>query len=248
MNVVGVIPARWGSTRLPGKSLVEICGRPLIAWVIESASRATRLDSLVVATDDARIAGVAEGAGCRAVMTRTDHPSGTDRVAEAVDAVDADVIVNIQGDEPLVEGALIDSLADVLLSDTQWDMATAATPITREEDLVNPSVVKVVFDRNGGALYFSRSVIPYDRDADATAGKVPYWWHMGLYAYRRSFLSRLVATPPCMLEKAEKLEQLRALDIGGRMKVLTTTHRAAGVDTPEDVAYVESLIRGEQPS
>ena len=153
--VIGVIPARWASTRLPGKSLVSICGKPLIQWVVESARRSTRLARLVVATDDTRIREAVERLGVEAVMTRRDHPSGTDRVAEAVAQIPAEVIINIQGDEPLIDPALIDLLADRMLADESWDMTTAAVPIDRDEDRDNPSVVKVVTDRDGRALYFS---------------------------------------------------------------------------------------------
>jgi len=241
-SVIGVIPARWASTRLPGKSLIPICGKPLIQWVVESARRSRRLARLVVATDDERIRDAVEELGAEAVMTRHDHPSGTDRVAEAVAKMPADVIINIQGDEPLMNASLIDLLADRMLADESWDMATAATLIDREEDLNNPSVVKVVSDQDGRALYFSRSPIPHVREK-SDAQDTRHWWHLGIYAYRRSFLERLVATPPCMLEQAERLEQLRALSIGARILVIPTEEKGMGVDTPEDVQYVEQVIR-----
>jgi len=227
---------------LPGKSLVDLCGKPLVQWVVESASRAQRLGELVVATDDARIVEAVEGFGGKAVMTRADHPSGTDRVAEAVGGTDAEVVINIQGDEPLIDPALIDKLADVMLAEGELDMATAAAPIDDEADLANPAVVKVVCDCRGRALYFSRSTIPFVRDNDVdTAGL--HRRHIGIYAYRRSFLGRLVATPPCLLERAEKLEQLRALHIGAQLAVVDTDDFGVGVDTPEDVVKVEELLR-----
>jgi len=244
-RVVGVIPARWGSTRLPGKSLVSICGKPLVQWVVESARRAERLERLLVATDDERIADVVKGLGVEAVMTRRDHPSGTDRVAEAVRGIEAAVVVNIQGDEPLIDPGLIDRLADRMLTETSWDMATAAARIKSEADLHNPSVVKVVWDSEGRALYFSRSVIPHVRDREP-GYSVAHWGHVGIYAYRREFLARLVATPPSDLERAEKLEQLRALHIGARMAVLPGEESGMGVDTPEDVKYLERVIRERQ--
>jgi len=244
-RVVGVIPARWGSTRLPGKSLVSICGKPLVQWVVESARRAERLERLLVATDDERIADVVKGLGVEAVMTRRDHPSGTDRVAEAVRGIEAAVVVNIQGDEPLIDPGLIDRLADRMLTETSWDMATAAARIKSEADLHNPSVVKVVWDSEGRALYFSRSVIPHVRDREP-GYSVAHWGHVGIYAYRREFLARLVATPPSDLERAEKLEQLRALHIGARMAVLPGEESGMGVDTPEDVQYLERVIRERQ--
>ena len=240
--VIGVIPARWGSTRLPGKSLISICGKPLIQWVVESARRSTRLDRLIVATDDRRIQEAVEALGVEAVMTRPEHPSGTDRVAEAIEGMAAEVVINIQGDEPLIDAELIDRLADHMLSDTSWDMATAATRIEREEDLSNPSVVKVVWDRDGRALYFSRSPIPHVRES-GDKEEAEHWWHLGIYAYRREFLDRLVSAPPCGLERSERLEQLRALYIGGRMAVIPTTEKGMGVDTPQDVQYVEQVIR-----
>jgi 3-deoxy-manno-octulosonate cytidylyltransferase (CMP-KDO synthetase) len=247
-RIVGVIPSRWGSTRFPGKSLAPIRGKPLVLWVVEAAHRAERLDEVLVATDDRRIADVVEEAGARAVMTARDHPSGTDRVAEAVRGIEAEVVVNIQGDEPLVDPALVDRLAATLLGDPRWDMATAASPIERREDLENPSIVKAVWAEDGTALYFSRSPIPYVRDEPFDAAATLHWGHAGLYAYRRAFLERLVATPPCPLEKAEKLEQLRALHIGGRIAVLKAGRKAIGVDTPEDLAYVEKLLQaGEAP-
>ena len=245
MRVVGVIPARWGSTRLPGKSLLPLCGKPLIHWVVERAVRAARLDELVVATDDARIRDSVLALGVRAVMTSPDHATGTDRIAEALRGEDADVVINIQGDEPLIDPALIDRLADVMGQDDSWDMATAATPIEREEDLVNPSVVKVVWGADGRALYFSRSVIPHVRDRTFSHEGPVHWWHVGIYAYRRAFLEKLVGTPRSFLEEAESLEQLRALHIGGRIAVVTTLEKGMGVDTPEDLAYLERLLRGE---
>ena len=240
VRVAGVIPARYGSTRLPGKSLISLAGKPLIQWVLEAVSRARRLDDVCVATDDARIREAVERCGGRVVMTRADHPSGTDRVAEAVAGLEAGIVINIQGDEPLIDPALIDRLAERMLADETWDMATAATPI-RPGEAQAPSVVKVVFDRDRRALYFSRAVIPHVRDAGADAERL-YWRHVGLYAYRRAFLQRLVATPPCALERAEKLEQLRALHIGARIAVLEAADAGRGVDTPEDVAYVEALL------
>jgi 3-deoxy-manno-octulosonate cytidylyltransferase (CMP-KDO synthetase) len=240
MRVVGVIPARWASTRLPGKSLVPLCGKPLIAWVVERARQAAGLDEVLVATDDARIREAVARLGVRAVMTRSDHPSGTDRVAEAVRGIDAGVVVNIQGDEPLVDPALITRLA-AGVREPGWDMATAAAPIRPDEDRQAPQVVKVVWDASGRALYFSRSVIPFVRDR-APAG-LRHWRHIGLYAYRRECLQRVVAAPPCLLEQAEQLEQLRALDLGARIRVVTTEDAGVGVDTPDDVRRAEEALR-----
>ncbi len=245
-GVIGVIPARWGSTRFPGKSLTPILGKPLVCRVAERAAAAKSLSEVIVATDDERIAAAVEQEGFRAVMTRPDHPSGTDRIAEAIAELQGDVIVNIQGDEPLISPSLIDELAGALTedgnrTDSHWDMATAVTPILREEDVTASSVVKCVRAENGAALYFSRAPIPFVRDEPAPEGQL-YWRHLGIYAYRREFLEVLVTTPPCLTELSEKLEQLRALHIGGRIFVVQTDEEGIGVDTPEDVAYVESLL------
>ncbi len=243
-RVVVVIPERYASTRLPGKSLVEIAGKPLILHVLDRVRLAGRLDDVLVATDDDRIREVVEGAGGRAVMTRADHPSGTDRVAEAVAATDADVIINIQGDEPLVDPGLIDRLAGVMIDNPDWDMGTAAAPITDLDDLHAPAVVKVVTGAEGQALYFSRAPIPYARDGFPPDPSAIYRRHIGIYAYRRAFLERIVAAPPTVLEETEKLEQLRALALGARMIVIDTDDIGIGVDTPEDVVKVEALLKG----
>ena len=243
MRVIGVIPSRWGSTRFPGKSLHPLCGKPLVAWVVAAAQRAHRLDEVIVATDDARIAAAVEGTGARAVMTRADHPSGTDRVAEAARPADDDIIVNIQGDEPLIAPAVIDALVQSLISNPNWSMATVACPITNLRDLEARSVVKVVMDREGGALYFSRLPIPCTRDGDPDLASGLYLRHIGIYAYRGAFLKRLVQEPPCKLEQTEKLEQLRAMYVGGRIAVIVATDTGVGVDTPEDVGYVEAALR-----
>ncbi len=243
-SAIAIIPSRYGSTRLPGKSLINLCGKPLVQWVYERAKQARLLERVIVATDDGRIAKVVRDFGGEVVMTRADHPSGTDRIAEAVQGIAADVIINVQGDEPLIDPALIDDLARHLSADAGWDMGTAATPIRDSADLLNPAVVKVVWDQAGRALYFSRSVIPHVRDAaPGTVLPGQHWRHIGLYGYRRAFLERLVQEPPCALEQAEKLEQLRALHLGGRMKVLVTEHTGLGVDTPEDVPKAEAALR-----
>jgi len=242
MRAVGVIPARWASTRLPGKSLVPLCGKPMVQWVFERARQATSLSEVIVATDDRRILEVVEGFGGTAVMTRSDHPSGTDRIAEATCGLDADLVVNIQGDEPLVAPSLIDGLVGAMAGELKWDMGTAAARIESTSDLEDPSVVKVVWAADHGALYFSRSVIPFVRD-EGMRGTVPHWRHLGIYVYRREFLQRMVSAPPCALEESEKLEQLRALYLGARMIVMETVDHGIGVDTPADVARAERLIR-----
>lgn len=242
MRVIGVIPSRWGSTRFPGKSVYPLCGKPLVQWVVEAVQRATLLDEVIVATDDPRIAEIVHGFA-RVAMTRPDHPSGTDRVAEAAQPQDDDIVINIQGDEPLINPALIDALALRMKADSGWAMATAATPIQSRRDLEARTVVKVVMDREDGALYFSRLPIPCRRDGEADLTSGLYWRHLGIYAYRGAFLKQLVAEPPCLLEKTESLEQLRALYIGGRIAVIKTEELGVGVDTPEDVPAVEAILR-----
>ncbi len=243
MRVIGVIPSRWGSTRFPGKSLHPICGKPLVQWVVEAVKRAHSLDEVLVATDDARIAEAVKGFA-KVVMTRPDHPSGTDRVAEAAKPGDDDIVINIQGDEPLIDPALIDALAARMKADPGWAMATAACPVRTMRDLDARTVVKVVLARDGGALYFSRLPIPCRRDGEPDLGSGLYLRHLGIYAYRGAFLKRLVSEPPCALEKAESLEQLRALYLGGRIAVIQTEDQGVGVDTPEDVATVEAVLKG----
>lgn len=244
MKAVGVIPARWGSTRFPGKSLADIAGKPLVCRVVESARKAAKLADVIVATDDRRIAEAVSLSGVRAVMTKEDHQSGTDRIAEAVEGISADIVVNIQGDEPLIDPALIDRLVEKLEESPAWDMATAAAPVRDEDTLLKPQVVKVVCDAGGGALYFSRSVIPFVRDGSPGDNIQLYRRHIGIYAYRKEFLARMVAHAPCELELAEKLEQLRAMYIGGRIAVVETEEAGGGVDTPADVeAVVEELRR-----
>lgn len=243
-RIVGVIPSRWGSTRFPGKSLAMIAGKPMIQWVVERVKQAKKLDAVIVATDDQRIADCVQSLsipGVQVAMTRPDHPSGTDRIAEAVQGAGIDAVINVQGDEPLIDPLLIDELADVI-SSGEWDMATAATPIEREEQIDDPSVVKAVFNRHGQALYFSRSTIPHIREPQGASRIGVYWRHIGIYAYRRDYLLKLVAEPPCALENLEKLEQLRALDMGCRMKVVKTQDFGIGVDTPSDVAKAEALL------
>ncbi len=243
-RVVGVIPARWASTRLPGKPLAMIAGKPMIQRVVERVVQAETLAAVIVATDDQRIVDAVTSFGipeAKAVMTRADHPSGTDRIAEAIADEACDVVINIQGDEPLMDPALIDRLGQVMCSG-DWDMATAATPIKTEVDLKSPDVVKAVFGRDGQALYFSRAPIPFVRDADTDATNA-HFRHIGIYAYTREYLLKLVAEPPCRLEKLEKLEQLRALHIGCRMNVLEVDDVGIGVDTSEDIEKVEQILK-----
>lgn len=244
MAILGVIPSRWGSSRFPGKPLVEILGKPLVVWVVEAAKRAKRLDAVIVATDDARIRD-AVSPYCTAVMTPSALPSGTDRVATAANAKPGDIVINIQGDEPLMDPALIDALAERMVR-TGEEMATAACPIRSPELLNARSVVKVVLREDDSALYFSRLPIPCRRDGEPDLSSGLYWRHLGIYAYRGDFLDRLIHTPPCPLEQTESLEQLRALWIGGRIGVIRCQDEGVGVDTPADVATVERLLLARQ--
>lgn len=243
MKTIGIIPSRFGSSRFPGKPLALLAGKPLVAWVVEAAKRAASLDDVLVATDDARIAEAVERYGGTAVLTPSELPSGTDRIACAAgDYADDDILVNIQGDEPLIEPALVDALVAKLKGDARWSMATAVTPILSAGDLAAKSVVKVVLDRDDGALYFSRAPIPCDRDKAPDLAGGLYVRHLGIYAYRGSFLRRYVAEAPCALERTEKLEQLRALWMGARIAVVRTRDEGVGVDTPEDAARVERIL------
>ncbi len=239
-QVVGLIPARWGSSRFPGKPLHLIAGKPLVQHVWERVSSCTRLDAVAIATDDERIRQTAEAFGARVIMTRDDHPSGSDRLAEAVQSFpEATHVVNIQGDEPLIDPALVDELASVLLNDAGIAMATAACPLDSDEDFLDPNIVKVVCTLGGEALYFSRSPIPFPRNTPV----LKPLRHIGLYAYRREFLKNYVRWEPTPLETAESLEQLRALEHGARIKVVPTDHLAPGVDTPEQAAMIEQLLQ-----
>lgn len=240
-RVVAVIPARYGSSRFPGKPLALIAGKMMIQRVVERAQSAASVDEVLVATDDPRIAKAVESFGGRAVMTSPDHPSGTDRIAEAVRGIGADLVLNVQGDEPLLPGRVMDELVAAMRS-SHAEMGTVAVPLDpRSAEFANPNIVKVVLNEAGEALYFSRATIPFQRADGAVAGGL---WHWGIYAYRRDFLERFVTWPPSRLEQCEKLEQLRALEHGARIRVLVETKaRSTGVDTPEDVVRVEALLR-----
>ena len=238
-HIIGLIPARWGSSRFPGKPLHPIAGKPLVQHVWERVSQCSRLDDMAIATDDERILEAALAFGAKAIMTSPDHPSGSDRLAEAVQAFpSATHIVNIQGDEPLIDPALIDRLAGVLAADPALPMATVACLIDREEDLDNPNIVKVVLAGSGDALYFSRSAIPFARNSRIS----PPLRHLGIYAYRRDFLANYVRWKPTPLELTESLEQLRALENGAKIRVILTDHVSVGVDTPEQAAQVEQIL------
>jgi len=240
MEVIGIIPARFGSTRFEGKVLAEICGKPMIQHIWEKAKEAKVLEDLLVATDDERVAKVVEGFRGKAILTAKEQQSGTDRIVEAAFSMDARIIVNIQADEPLIQPSQIDILADALISDPEVYMATLAKKIKSEEDINDPNVVKVITDRNGFAIYFSRSPIPYPGNRETAV----YYKHLGLYAYTKDFLFTYVNLRDSMLEKTEKLEQLRALENGYKIKVIETNLDTIGVDTPEDLIKVENILKG----
>lgn len=245
MKLIGVIPARYASTRFPGKPLALIAGKPLLQHVIERCKGARFLDEVIVATDDQRIRDLAIKF-CRVEMTAADHPSGTDRIAEVVQRTQVEGAINIQGDEPLIDPAVIDGVAKAL---GNAQMSTAAAPIKDVSEYENPNVVKVIVNTVDRALYFSRRTIPYVRDAASRSATeqlaaFPFLKHLGIYGYRRETLLRLVKFPLSPLERAEKLEQLRALENGIEIAVVRVNYEAVGVDVPGDVARVEQLLNG----
>lgn len=234
-----VIPARYASTRFPGKPLHPIAGKPLVQHVWERGCQARLAAGVVIATDDERIADAARAFGAAVAMTRGDHPSGTDRLAEVAAAFpDATHFLNVQGDEPLINPALLDQLIAVQHADPLLPMITAAAPLASAEDIANPNIVKVVMTRAADALYFSRSPIPHARQPAA----LPFYRHLGLYGYSREFLLQFVVWPPSPLETTECLEQLRALENGARIRLVITEDDSPGVDTPEQAAAVEEKI------
>lgn len=244
VKIIGIIPARFASTRFPGKPLALIAGKPLIQHVVEQCQRAKSLSEVIVATDDERIATAAKKF-CRVEITRTDHPSGSDRIAEVAGRIPCGAVVNIQGDEPLIDPNVIDAVANALSQD---EMSTAATPIKNLSELDNPNIVKVVVNAAGRALYFSRRTIPYLREAASRPvpeqlAAFPFLKHLGIYGYRRETLLRMVKFPVSPLENAEKLEQLRALENGIQIVVVKVNYDSVGVDTPEDVEWVERYLK-----
>ena len=240
-KVIAIIPARWASTRFPGKPLVPLHGKPLVQHVWERASRAKRVGRIIIATDDMRIAEAAFDFGAEVALTSPKHPTGTDRLAEVVRQLkSASIILNVQGDEPDIAPSTIDRLAEALQDDPKLGMVTAANPLTDPADVPDPNVVKVVTDLAGRALYFSRSVIPHDRDG---RGGIKYLRHQGIYGYRRKVLLAFVKWKPTPLEQAEKLEQLRALEHGIAIGVIVVRRESVGVDVPGDVAKAERALR-----
>jgi len=247
MNVICIIPARYESSRFPGKPLADLCGKPMIQHVYERVLQARTVSFAAVATDDERIVSAVQRFGGRAIMTSATHKSGTDRIAEAatqINLADTDIIVNIQGDQPLFEPTQIDEVAKPLLNDPALPMSTLIYKIVREEEITHPHAVKVVFDHDHFAIYFSRATIPFVRDR---GHEVSYYKHHGIYAYRREFLETFTRLPEGVLEKLEALEQLRALEHGYRIKVVETRCDSVEVDTPKELERVKSLLLNAPP-
>ena len=240
MQIIAVIPARYGSTRFPGKPLAHICGKPMIQRVYENARQCSLVDRVVVATDSDEIARVVQDFGGEICMTSSMHETGTDRIAEAAQHLDADFIVNVQGDEPLLQPQAIELAVRPLMKNQQVPMGTLKARITSEQDIDNPNIVKVVTDTHGHALYFSRSAIPFVRNRQNDS---VLYRHIGLYVYRRDFLLQLTRLPQSVLEKAESLEQLRALEYGFCIHVAETDYEPVSVDVPEDIVKVEDALR-----
>jgi 3-deoxy-manno-octulosonate cytidylyltransferase (CMP-KDO synthetase) len=242
-KILAVIPARYGSTRFPGKIIAPVCGKPLVWHAYMRSLEAEWVSDAVIAADDMRVVEALKPFDVPVVMTRADHPSGTDRIVEVAEKSDADIIVNVQGDEPMIDPRTIDETIRPLLEYADVHMSTARNLITDPAQIDNPNVVKVVCDHRGMALYFTRATIPYVRDPDDRA-KNPacYWQHVGLYVYRREFLLRYAKMAQTPLEKLEKLEQLRALENGYAIAVVDTEYDSVGVDTPEDLEVVRRLM------
>lgn len=250
MNIIAIIPARYGSTRFPGKALADLAGKPMIQHVYERTCAATLVSRAIVATDDNRIADAVRQMGGEAIMTSTNHETGTDRLAEVARGLEADLIVNVQGDEPLIEPAMIDQAIEPFLNEPGLRMGTLKSRIRNLHDFLSPNVVKVVTDADGYALYFSRSPLPFFRDKwhdlkneAFETGRLLCFKHVGLYVYRRDFLLQFAAMPQTFLELSEKLEQLRALEHGIKIKVVETSFESLGVDTPEDLVKARELLQ-----
>lgn len=244
-KAIGVIPARYGSTRFPGKPLAMIAGKPMIQWVYENASAASMLSKVIVATDDTRIADTVHGFGGEVVMTSADIKTGTERVAEASVNLDADVILNIQGDEPMVPPGLLNDLVDTLRHDESLVVCTPAVRIKKYDDLTDLNQARVLFDNSGKALYFSRAALPCNRneqDKKSWLEQAEYWKHIGIYCFRRDFLFEFVKMPVGKLEKIERLEQLRILENGYSIQIVKTDYSPVCVDVPEDIEKVEKKL------
>jgi len=245
MSIIAIIPARYGSTRFPGKSLAMIKGKPMIQWVYERTKRSRLVSAVIVATDDESIRKAVLSFGGEAVMTSPTHASGTDRIAEVAEKLECEIIVNVQGDEPLIQPEMVDQAITPLTDDPSIPMGTLCKRIDSPDEAFDPNVVKVVFDKKGFALYFSRAPIPWDRDqwAGISSWKQltlhgPLYKHIGMYVYRREFLLKYAHMPQTALEVTEKLEQLRALEHGFRIKTVVTEHESFGVDIPDDLGKI----------
>lgn len=238
MRIAAIIPARYASTRFPGKPLVPILGIPMIERVYRNVSQSKSIHDVWVATDDPRIEEVVFGFGGKCIMTSKDHQTGSDRLAEAAEKLDVDLVVNVQGDEPLIRGEALDPLIELFFQDGSLQMATLKSKISDPEEIHNPNVVKVITNKFDEAIYFSRNPIPYNRDGR----NVEYYKHIGVYAYTRDFLLKFVSMPQTELELAESLEQLRALENGIKIKVAETNIKPIGVDTPQDISKVEAFL------
>lgn len=247
MRAIGVIPARWGATRFEGKVIANLLGKPVIQHVWENAKKARTLDDLVVACDDERIMKVVEAFGGKAVYTSPNQPSGTDRLAEVINPLDVDIAVNIQGDEPLVKSIMIDNLVLALEDERVAHMATMMKKVEDDTELTNSNVVKVITDKNGYAIYFSRYAVPYNRTSEMDPKNKPvYYKHIGIYAFTKDFLFTFRNLPHSALENAEKLEQLRALENGYKIKVVETKFDTIGIDRPEDLKRAEEALLKER--
>lgn len=258
-KIIGVIPARYGSTRFPGKPLAKILGKPMIQWVYEGAQKSKLLEEIYVATDDYRIMNVVKNFGGKAVMTSKHHKSGTDRIGEVVKKIKADIIVNIQGDEPLISAKDIDKTVKVLIDNKDINVSTLATQFCNIDELYNVNKVKVVFDKNHNALYFSRSIIPFQKliFQNYSEGKTKwlsnksvnriflknYYLHIGLYVYRREFLLKFINMNQSRLEKLEKLEQLRILENEEKIKIIISKNSPVSIDTPEDIKMILKKLK-----
>lgn len=245
MDVIGVIPARYSSTRFEGKVLIDILGKPMIQHVWERAKEAFLLDDLIVACDDERVANVAREFGAKVVLTAKGHTSGSDRISEVVNPIDVRIVINIQGDEPLIHPVMIDTVAQALLDDSSTSVATLMKKIEDPKDIEDPNVVKVVVDKNNFALYFSRAPIPY-KTKECEVQSPVYYKHIGLYGYTKDFLFMYRNLPISNLEKIERLEQLRVLEEGFRIKVIETKYDSIGVDTPQDLEKVREYLKKEE--
>ena len=247
MEAIGIIPARYGATRFDGKLLADLCGKPVIQHTWENAKKSKSIEDLIIATDDKRIYNAAKGFGAKAIYTSKGHKSGSDRLTEVASSIDTELIVNIQADEPLIHPSMIDDVVSAIQRGKDVQMATLCHKIKEEYELFDRNVVKVVMDRKGFAMYFSRSVIPYKPRSTNNGHRIKgHYKHIGIYAYTRDFLFTFKSLPQSPLEKIEKLEQLRVIENGYKIKVIETKHETVGIDTPEDLVKATEMIKGSK--